>query len=123
RLAEPRVGSGAGKRGGGAEVVQRPQDVVAPAVRMQEVQKALVRRLARAETTEEAALEQVLLARRARRSGLRRASGRRLVFQEPFQHVDGGGERRANRAVGPLAVPAAVVETLADEPLDDRRDV
>ncbi len=32
-------------------------------------------------------------------------------------------ERRADRTVGPLAVPATIGETLPDQPLDDGRDV
>jgi hypothetical protein len=32
-------------------------------------------------------------------------------------------ERRADRAVGPLAIPAAVGEALADQPFDNGRDV
>src|SRR5919202_4150339 len=62
RVAEPRVGCGAGQLAGGAEVVEGAQHVVAPAVRMQERQEPLVGLLARAETTEEPALQEVLLA-------------------------------------------------------------
>src|SRR5215469_9858968 len=62
RLAEPGVGLGAGQGGGRPEVVQRSEDVVAPAVGMQKGQELFVGWFAAAETTEKAALEQVFLA-------------------------------------------------------------
>jgi hypothetical protein len=60
-LAEPGVGRVARERGGKAEVVQGPEDVVTPPVGMQEGQKLLVGRFAGAETTEEVALEEIFL--------------------------------------------------------------
>ncbi len=42
RLAETRIGIIAGQDRAGAEIVERTQNVVAPAVRVQEVQEALV---------------------------------------------------------------------------------
>jgi hypothetical protein len=56
-LAEPRIGSGAGQGGGRTEVIQCPEHVVPPSVRMREAQKLLVGRFAGTETTEEAALQ------------------------------------------------------------------
>src|SRR3954452_12786740 len=120
RLAQPRVGRCAGQLAGGPEVVERAQDVVAPAGRVQEGEEALVGRLAGAEAAEEMALQEELLARGTGGAGLRPAARRALELEEPFQHVDRGRERGPRRAVGPLAVPAAVLEALAHEALDDR---
>src|SRR5581483_1890871 len=128
RRAELLVGRGPGprgswQRGGGTEVVQGPQDVVVPAVRVRETQELLVGRLAGAEAAEEPAFQEVLLAGRARGQGTGRAAGGPFVLQEPLEHVDSGVEGRADRAAGPLAVPAAVIETLTGEALDQGRDV
>jgi hypothetical protein len=59
---------------------------------VQEVQKSLVCRLARAETAEEVALQEILRARLARVLEFRRAAGGSLVLQESSQHVDRAGE-------------------------------
>src|SRR5262249_45942826 len=82
-----------------------------------------VRRVARAQAAEEAALQEVLLARRTRCAGLGRAAGRLFEREQPFEDVDRGVERGAHGAPLALAVPAAVLEPLAHQPLDDRRDV
>ena len=66
-------------------------------------------------------LEQVLLAAAAGGDGRRRAAGRALVREQPFEHADRRVERRAHRAVLGLAVPAAVLELLAEQPVDDAR--
>src|SRR5262245_45622904 len=90
---------------------------------MQKGQKLIVGRFAGAETTEELARQKVFLARVASLSRFRCASCGSLVFQQPFEHIDGAGEGRANRTVGPLTVPAAIVKTLTDQPVDNGRDV
>jgi len=59
---------------------------------MREAQELLVGRFAGAETVEEAALQQELLARLARRSGFGRTFGGSFVLQEPLQDVDGRRE-------------------------------
>ena len=123
RLAEPRVGAPAVDERGGAEVVEPAQDVVAPAVRVPEQQEVRVGRLAGREPAEQRAFQQERLAGSPGGAHRRRAAGRALVLQQPLDHVDRRVERRPRRAVGPLAVPAAVRLPLAEQALDDRPDV
>ena len=52
-----------------AEIVERTQHIVVPAIRVQEGKKSLVRRLTRAEAAEEPALQEIFLARLARLLG------------------------------------------------------
>src|SRR5262249_60074881 len=57
--------------------------------------------------------------------GVRRRTGlaRPFVPEQRLEHADRGVERRARRAVGRLAVPAAVGQLLAEQPVDDAPDV
>jgi hypothetical protein len=106
-----------------AEVIERAQHVVAPVVREREVEIRRIGGLARALATEQAALEQILLPAApglAHRGG---PAGRALELEQPVEHVDRRVERGAHRPVLGLAVPAAVGEPLADDPLDDRGNV
>src|SRR3954447_16033258 len=73
--------------------------------------------LAGAEPPKEPALEQVLLAGRARGHD---DAGRALIREQPLEDVDRAVERRAQGAVLAPAAPAAVLEPLAREPGDDR---
>src|SRR5205823_6262076 len=111
-LAESIIGGSGVQSGGRAEIVERSEHVVVPSIRVQEVQESLVGRLTRAEAAEERPLQEVLLARAAGCPRFRSPAGGALVLQEPVQHVDRGGERRADRAVLSLAVPPAVLEAL-----------
>jgi hypothetical protein len=45
------------------------------------------------------------------------------VLEQRFEHADGGVERGSRRAVGGLAVPAAVGQLLAEQPVDDAVDI
>ncbi len=73
----------AGEGGGRAEVVEPPEHVVVPSVRVNEVQESLVGRLTRAETAKERPLQEVLLTRAARRPRLAGATGCPFELQEP----------------------------------------
>ena len=115
---------GSGSAPDAAEVVERPQHVVVPVVRERE-----------ARGTPGSTTSPVLLRRNRLRSSRyssppRRASlhrggpaGRPLELEQPVEHVDRRVERGPHRPVLGLAVPAAVVEPLAEDPLDDRGDV
>ena len=94
-----------------------------PVVREREVQIRRIDDLARALATEQTALEQVLLPAAAGLAHRRGAAGRTLELDQPVEHRDRRVERGAHRPVLDLAVPAAVGEPLAEDPLDDRRDV
>jgi hypothetical protein len=76
-------------------------------------------RLAGGPPAKEAALDEVLLPAEAGLGHRGAASGGQLQFEQGFQHADRGVERRARRAVGGLAVPAAVGQLLAEQALDD----
>ena len=110
-------------RAGAAEVVERAQHVVAPVVREREVEIRRIDDLARALAAEQAALEQVLLPAAAGLAHRGGTAGRALELEQPVEHVDRRVERGAHRPVLGLAVPAAVGEPLAEDPLDDRGDV
>src|SRR5262249_21706406 len=96
------------------EVVERTQDVVVVARREREGQERRIRDLAGRSASKERAGQQVLLASPSGRRDLRRGPDGTLVLEQSLQHADGGVERRA-RALRRFAVPAAVVELLADE--------
>ena len=121
RLVEPAVGPRSGERGGIPEVVERTQHVVPPAARVEQLEE-VVGRLAGA-APEQRPLEQELLAAGARLAGCRRATGRALELRQPLEDVDRRRERRPHRALRTLAVPAAVVEPLTDQAIDEGRDV
>ena len=123
RLAQPGVRRHAGQNRRGAEVVQRAEHVVVPSIGMEKVEVSLVGRFACGEPTEQGALQEILLSGKARRSRLGRAAGCLLVFQESFENVDRGVERRTDRAVLGLAVPAAIIQALPNESLYHRGHV
>ena len=102
------------------EMLQAAQDVVVPAGRKRELQPGGVDDGAAALAPEELPFQEVFLSSAASRDGLRRAAGCAFVRQQPLQDPDRRVEGRANRAVLHLAVPAAILELLADEPSDDR---
>ena len=120
---KPQVAFRAGEKRCDAEVVERTQDFVTPAVGVREVQKPIVCGLAGCQAEEKVSLQKIFFARPAYRLGFKRASGSAFKFQQTFQHIDGGGERRAHRAVGALTVPAAVVLSLFNQPVHNGRDI
>jgi len=99
------------------------QDVVVPPGRERELEPARVDHLAARLPTEQPALERVLLGAAARLADHIRAAGRALVREQALEHVDRRPERRHRRAILDLAVPAAVRELLAEQPVDERRHV
>src|SRR5262245_34302853 len=99
---------------GSPEVVERAEHIVVVARRVRELQERRIRDLAGRSPSEATAFEQVLLASLPRPCDLRCRPGRALVLEQSFKYADRGVKRRA-RALRRLAVPAAVVELLADE--------
>ena len=106
-----------------AEVIERAQHVVAPVVGEREVEICRIGDLAGALAAEQAAFEQILLPAAAGLAHRGGTPGRALELEQPVEHVDRRVERGAHRPVLGLAVPAAVVQPLAEDPLDDRGDV
>src|SRR3989442_3498989 len=72
---------------------------------------------------EEAALEEVLLPAETGPGHLRAGPDSPFVLEQGLEHADRGVERRPRRAVGGLAVPAAVGQLLGEQPVDDAPDV
>ena len=108
-----------------AQVLESPQHVVMPPGREGEARPHSVAlaipldHLAGRPPAEETALEEVLLPAETGLGHRRRCSRRQFVLEQRFQHADRGVERRARRAVLGLAVPAAVGQLLAEQPVDD----
>lgn len=117
-IADARVGRNMVVNTGGPEVVERTEDVVMVAGRERELQELRIGDLTGRESAEKSALEEVLFATppgpcdlcHARRLG----ADCTLVFEKALQNADRRVVRRAN-ALGRNAVPAAVVELIADE--------
>ncbi|EGY00900.1 hypothetical protein AZA_79906 [Nitrospirillum viridazoti Y2] len=122
-LGQARIGRGAGQLAGGAEIVQRPQDVIAPAVGVQQVQELRVGRLARRQAAEQVAGQQVFLPRPPRVPRAVGAAGGALILQQAFQHVEGTGEGGTGGTGGALAVPAAVGLAVIHQALDQGTDI
>src|SRR5262249_28698041 len=68
------------------------------------------------ERTQQAALENIVFGPFAGLGDGRRFAARQFVIEQSFQHADSGMKRRSP-AFGCFAVPAAVFELLAQEPL------
>jgi len=119
RLRHPPVTVGARP----TEVVEGAEHVVVPVVREREVEVGGLNDRAGAPAAEQVALEEILLAAAAGRVHVGRRAGRVLELEEPFEHIDRRVERRPHRAVLDLAVPAAVVEPLGQQALDNGRHV
>src|SRR5690606_7649047 len=67
--------------------------------------------------------QQVLLRCPPRLPQLRRAASRYLVLEDALERVDRRMKRRARRTIHPLAVPAALLHLVVDEPLRKARHV
>src|SRR5450755_3343277 len=76
-------------------IVESAQDVVVPKRREREAEPALVDDFAISERAEHAAFEQIVFGPLARLSKGRRFAPRSLVFEQSFEHANGGMERRA----------------------------
>src|SRR5262245_27781359 len=79
--------------------------------------------LTRRPAAEEAALEDVIQPAETGRGHRRAAPARPFVLEQGLEHADRGVERRPRRAVRCLAIPAAVGQLLAEQPVDDALDV
>src|SRR6185436_15652086 len=117
------VGARVRRLPGGSEIVERAQHVVAPARRKRELEPGRVDDLAGTLAAEQPSFEEVGLAAAPGGDRWRGRAAGALVRQQSLQDVDRRGERRASGSVFRLAVPPAVLELFADEPIDDRRDV
>src|SRR5208282_2072613 len=105
-----------------SQIIESTQDIVVPKRREREAKPAFVDDFAGSKRAEHAALEKIVFAPLAGLRDGRRFAPCSLVFEQPFEHADGGMERRAQagrafrRQEGPrFAVPAAIFELLAQE--------
>ena len=97
------------------QVTESAQDVVVPKRREREPEPVFVDDSAGSERAEHAALEQIVFGPVAGLSdGHPFTRPCPFVFEESFKHADSGMERRAP-ALGRFAVPAAILEPLAQE--------
>ena len=118
-LGHTGIGFGFGR----PEVVERAEHVVVPVVGERELEIGRLCNFAGALAAEQAALEQVVLTRSTRGADLVGTTGRSLEREQTVEHVDRRVERRSHRPVLGLAVPSAVLESFAEDAIDDRRDV
>jgi hypothetical protein len=105
-----------------SQIIESAQDVVVPKRREREAQPAFVDHFAGSKRAEHAALKQIVFGPLASLGDGRRFAPRSFVFEQSFEHADGGMERRAptwgpfRRQERPcFAVPAAIFELLAQE--------
>ena len=96
------------------QIIESAQDVVVPKRREREAEPAFVDDFAGSKRAEHAALEQIVFGPLAGLGDGRRFAPCSFVFEQSFEHADGGMERRAP-AFGCFAVPAAIFELLAQE--------
>jgi hypothetical protein len=100
------------------QIVESTQDVVMPKRRERETEPAFVDDFVGLERAKHAALKQIVFGTLPGFSdGLSEGHGFAsctLVFEQSFEHTDGGMKRGA-QAFGCFAVPAAVFELLASE--------
>src|ERR1700722_3784497 len=108
------------------QIVESAQNVVVPKRREREPEPAFVDDFAGSKRAEHPALEQIVFGPLpglgdGLRYGLRNGHGFAqcpLVFEQSFEHADGGMDRGAP-AFGCFAVPAAIFELLAQELLGE----
>jgi len=118
-----------GRDAGAAQVLEPPQHIVVPPRRKAEARPrgaALaisLNHFAGRSSAEEAAFEEILLPAYTRRGHLRAVSDAQFVLKQSLEHADRGVERRPRRAVGRLAVPAAIGQLLGEQPVDDAPSV
>jgi hypothetical protein len=97
-----------------SQIIESAQDVVVPKRREREAEPAFVDDFASSKRAEHAALEQIVFGPLAGLSDGRRFAPCSFVFEQSFEHADGGMERGAP-AFGCFAVPATIFELLAQE--------
>ncbi len=97
-----------------SQIIETAQDVVVPKRWEREAEPASFDDFASSKRAEHAALEQIVFGTLAGFGDGRRFAPGSLVFEQTFEHADGGVERRAT-AFGGFAVPAAIFELLVEE--------
>ena len=103
------------------QIIESAQDIVVPKGREREVEPAFVDDFAGSKRTEHAPLEQIVFGPLASLRDGSRFAPSSFVFEQAFEHADGGVERRAPafRTFGGrqnrFAVPAAIFELHAQE--------
>ena len=97
-----------------SQIVETTQDVVVPERWEREAEPAFFDDFASAKRAEYMALEQIVFGTFAGPGDGRRFAPGSLVFEQTFEHADGGVEGRAP-AFGGFAVPAAIFELLVQE--------
>src|SRR5262249_52462544 len=118
-----------GRDASAAQVLEPPKHVVVPPRREGEACPGAVAlaisldHLASRPPTQEPALEEVLLPTETGLGHRRGPVASPFVLEQSLQHTDRGVERRPRRALRRLAVPAAVGQLLAEQPVDDAPDV
>ena len=105
------------------EVVRRVQRVVKRAERVGEPRRPRPDQFARRQAAQQPTLQEVFLAGMARRAQRVAAACLGLVVQQALQGVERGMERRAGRAIDPLAIPSAVGHPVVQEPLGDSGNI
>jgi hypothetical protein len=96
------------------QIIESAQDIVVPKRREREAEPAFVDDFAGSKRPEHASLEQIVFGPLARLRDGHRFAPCSFVIEESFEHADGGVERRAP-ALGCFAVPAAILELLAQK--------
>jgi len=96
------------------QIIESAQDVVVPKRREREAEPAFVDDFAGSKRAEHAAIEQIVFGPLAGLSDGRRFAPCSFVFEQSFEHADGGMERKS-ADFGCFAVPAAIFELLAQE--------
>src|SRR5437588_7637590 len=101
------------------QIIESAQDVVVPKRREREAEPAFFDDFAGSKRAEHAALKQIVFGPLAGLSDSRRFAPCSFVFEQSFEHADGGVKRRP-AALGCFAVPAAIFELLAQELMGQR---
>ena len=97
-----------------SQIIESAQNVVVPKRREGKAQPAFVDDFAGSKRAEHAALEQIVFGPLAGLGDRRRFAPCSFIFEQSFEHADGGMERGAP-AFGCFAVPPAIFELLDQE--------
>src|SRR5262249_43423459 len=96
------------------QIIESAQDVVMPKRREREAEPAFVNNLTSSKRAVHAAREQIVFGRLAGLGDGCRFAPCSFVFEQSFEHANGGVERRA-LALGCFAVPAPIFELLTQD--------
>jgi len=97
-----------------SQIIESAQDIVMPMRRVREAQPSFIEDFAGSKRAEHTTVEQIVFGSLAGLGDGRRFASCAFVFEQSFEHADGGMEGRAP-AFGCFAVPAAIFELLAQE--------